>query len=300
MDLLLEFVKLLGNILYFTYESLVHGCIDIWLLNVENEEFILKNKTLAVMTINKYFIDTGVDISWKTLEFVGAVKKYYNKSIVPYFHHITNDFFKKSITIINNGEVVMLVKDKNAFNELNLDNNGYDMIFYTDYSLNDSKRNYTSILDDKNVIKNISNVSESKSSVNFIIFQLTVNDVKYDINLKEPYNFLVKNNTLKEPFFKWYMKHFYNVKLNNDFSVNYMSQDMSIGKLHSPFFIKFNESSVTSFSSGKPKTMEVINEKEDSVNDEEEFVDETEDSGVVVNKIITDILNSERLKSHLD
>jgi hypothetical protein len=129
---------------------------------------------------------------------------------------------------------------------------------------------------------------------------LTVNDVKYDINLKEPYNFLVKNNTLKEPFFKWYMKHFYNVKLNNDFSVNYMSQDMSIGKLHSPFFIKFNESSVTSFSSGKPKTMEVINEKEDSVNDEEEFVDETEDSGVVVNKIITDILNSERLKSHLD
>ena len=292
MNLLIEFVKMLGNVLYFIYETLIYGYVDIQmlLLNINDKEC----KSRTVDDVNGYFIDMGMDISWKTLEFIGAIKKYYNKSMIPYFHHITNDYFINSIMLIKNGDIVMFIKNEEIFNGMDIDNNTYDMVFYTDYSLNDSKRNYTAIVDDKTHVKKTTELLENKSDVSFIIFQLTVNDNKYDINLKEPHNFLVKNNTLKEPFFKWYMKNVYNVELNNDFSVNYMSQDMSIGNLHSPFFIKFNESSVTSFSSGKPKVISVIDDNSEDENVEDENVED--DSS----KLITDILISERLKQHLD
>jgi hypothetical protein len=289
MNLLFDILNLIANVLYFLYELTIHSYIDIlYCYDYTDNNLLLEHKITTVNSINNCIIDIGMDISWKTLEVVGIIKKYYNKTIVPGFHNITNDYFRNSILIIKDGKEVQLIKDIEAIECLECKDFDCDLVFYTDYTLNDTKKNYTIILPDINGINYAKDSIKDKSDVNFIIFQLSIGDTKYDINLKEPRNFLIKNNILKYPFFKWYMMKVYNIELGEEFNVNYMSQDMSIGNVHSPFFIKFNENSVTSFSSGKPKQVVV------------DIVEHTKDEGEINDNIITDIINNERLKNHLD
>ena len=113
---------------------------------------------------------------------------------------------------------------------------------------------------------------------------MTTENEKYDINLKEPKNFLLKNNVLKYNFFRWYMKKVYNTDLSEDYSVNYMCQDMSTANLKSPFFIKFGDDGVTSFSSKKLKpepmpnpTPELTIYEDDGDEDEDDDEDDDED-----------------------
>ena len=66
-----------------------------------------------------------------------------------------------------------------------------------------------------------------------------------------------------------------------------MMQDMSTGNLHSPFFIKFNESSITSFSHAKPKA---VIKPENEIDNQLNITHNSD--------LITDILKNERLKLH--
>ena len=255
MDIFVEFiniVKIFGSILYLLYENIVGGFIHIVLCNQEMD-IVVKCKRMVIESIDNMIIDIGVNITWKMLEVLGTIKKFYTKTLIPAFHNTTNDYFRHTIILIKNGKEIMSVKNIEVFETLNIDKKDYDVIFFTDYSLNDSKRNYTLIVDNISDIKKSNILLSNKTNVSFIIFQLLQDGKKYDINLKEPKNFLIKNNTLRQPFFKWYMNKIYNVELSDNFSVNYMAQDMSVGNMQYPFFIKFNESSVTSFSSGKSK-----------------------------------------------
>ena len=307
MDIIIEFinlVKLFGSLLYFLYENIVGGFIHVVLFN-EQTDIVIKYKNNAIALIDNLFIDIGVNITWKMLEVAGTIKIFYNKTLIPLFHSTTNDYFRNTIILIKNGKEVMSIKNNEVFEELNIDKTDYDLLLCSDYSLNDSKRNYTLITDNISDIKKSKVLLSNKTTVSFIIFQLLQDGKKYDINLKEPKNFFIKNNTLKEPFFKWYMNKVYNIELSDNFSVNYMAQDMSVGNMHSPFFIKFNDSSVTSFSSGKPKSSIVESNKEaitetynDHDNDNDNDTDLNMDS--FVEKNIIDIVNCERLKSHLE
>jgi len=283
--ILIDILKILGNVLYAIYEGII--TVPIYILLLGDEEGMLECKSIVINNINDFFINIGVNISWKTIEIFDAIKKFYNKAMIPYFHNITNDYFRNSILLINDGVITTHIKNIESLVKMDISKLSYNMIFYTDYSLNDSKKNFTIILDDINNVNKSIELMNYKSNVNFIIFQLSIDDDKYDINLKEPFNYIIKNNTLKESFFKWYMKTVYNIELSSDFSVYYMLQDMSIGKLNSPFFIKFNESSVTSFSYAKPKPTpipkHVITSDHDNANN---------------SSLIIDILKSERLKQH--
>ena len=93
-----------------------------------------------------------------------------------------------------------------------------------------------------------------------------------------------------------FLKLVYDVNLTEDFSVNYMTQDMSIANLHHPFYIKFNEDGVTSFSTGKPKPKE--NLKENLNDDQEQNVFLT--SSEREESLYSTIINSERLKEHCE
>lgn len=309
MDIIIEFinlVKLFGSLLYFLYENIVGGFIHIVLFNEETDS-IIKYKNNAIALIDNLFIDIGVNITWKMLEIVGTIKIFYNKSLIPLFHNTTNDYFRNTIILIKNGKEVMSIKNNEVFEALNIDKTDYELILCSDYSLNDSKRNYTLITDNVSDVKNSKVLLSNKTNVSFIIFQLLQDGKKYDINLKEPKNFFIKNNTLKEPFFKWYMNKVYNIELSDNFSVNYMAQDMSVGNMHSPFFIKFNDSSVTSFSSGKPKQA-IIESNEEAIKETDNDKDKDKDNesetylniDSFIEKNIIDIVNCERLKSHLE
>jgi hypothetical protein len=85
------------------------------------------------------------------------------------------------------------------------------------------------------------------SGAKFIIFKLNYNNVNYDINLKEPYNFLVKDNLLTHSFFKYYMYNFNNIYLEDDYKINYITNDMKTTSLTNPFYLRLSDNGLTSF-----------------------------------------------------
>lgn len=303
-------LSFLTDIAYTTYDVAIFGIIFITLPLKSTDDKLLLHKDIVTLC-NTFCKDIVYDIGWKYCEIITIMSTYYKKTVVPEFHRITNYNFRNEVIVVKDGiETHYFKKWEDLYKyepELT-----YDFILYTDYQANDVKKNYTAIIDDKQLKPNYT--IEKKSSVNFIIFQLTLNNNKYDISLKEPKYFILKNNTLKYPFFKWYMKSVYDITLAEQYSVYYMTQDMSIAVLHSPFFIKFNEDSVTSFSSGKPPVVqneteticesEVIannNEKEnETVIDDNILQDDRSDisNDSITDEILRSIINSEKLKTY--
>ena len=235
------------NILYNIYEMLIYTCVSIIYIQHSDEECNEAFKNV-ILSCNNYCKEVSYDFGWKCAEIATVTKIFYRKTLIPSFHNLTNDYFRYPLLLIKDGEDLMYIKTPNSSH---LEEIEYDLLFYTDYSENDPKKNYTII--SESGIKDIKSPIEHKCDISFIIFQLTTENEKYDINLKEPKNFLLKNNVLKYNFFRWYMKKVYNTDLSEDYSVNYMCQDMSTANLKSPFFIKFGDDGVTSFSSKKLK-----------------------------------------------
>ena len=226
---------------------------------------------------NKYN-DICYEVGWKTCELITHCKQFHKKIIIPSFHNVTSNYFKPCVFLINHGIEVMAFTSWDQYesckNENTIDQE-YDTVLYTQYDMEeDSKRNYTVIGDHK--LKSPDSNLKHKSNISFILFQLTTEGTKYDISLKEPMNFFIKDNTLNYTFFKWYMKRIYNIELSEYFSINYMTGDMSIANLHNPFYIKFNDDGVTSFSSGKRKESNAVlheDNEDNEDNEDKEYVD---------------------------
>jgi len=247
-DLITNIFKGMFDIMYMIYDISIFSTVFITLpYNTNAEKNQIHNDIIS--TTNTFCKDIVFDIGWKYCELITFTNTFYKKSMVPKFHELTDYAYRNDVLLIKDGIENVSFKNWNDLHD-SIEELDYDLIMYTDYSLNDDKKNYTMIIDDRSI--RMKQPDEKPSSVNFIVFQLTTNDTKYDISLKEPKNFLLQNNVLKYPFFKWYMKTVYNIELSEEFSVNYMTQDMSIAELHSPFFIKFSEDSITCFSSAKP------------------------------------------------
>ena len=253
--------------------------------------------------INNVCKNITYDISWKLIELYTIAKEIYRKQIVPSFHSFTHDYFKTEIILIKDGNEIYYLSDWGVYKSHK--DKDFDMMLYTKFHDTEDKKNYTIIGDNKFTLND--NTHSNVCSVSFIIFQLTYDNQKYDINLKEPFNFLLKNNTLKHSFFKWYMKKIYDIDIElHNYSVYYMSQDMSTSNLHSPFFIKVNEDSITSFSSGKPKKQEEpteehisgnIDGKKDKLsleNDVEDDDEDDDDDNISVENVEDDVIEEDK------
>lgn len=227
-------------------------------------------------------------ISWKLLECHTLINEFYKKTLRPKFHELTDNYFRKSIIIVKNGEEILSFKNyMEASNLLNNEEINYDFILQTKFNKTDSKKNYTTITDK---LVNYDNDNIEVSDIGFIIFQLsfkTDNGVeKYEINMKEPKNYLVKDNVLKSNFFKYYMKKTYQIDLADDFNIFYMTNDMNQSNLTNPFFIKFNDVGLTSF----PIKKEIMDEKEVRKQEEKDYK----------TNLISNIINQEKLKEHIE
>lgn len=308
LNIIFDGMRILALFLYLLYQNLVYFSVEILYLQYSTEDKIQKYNA-CLLDINTTCSNITYDISWKCIEIFTIAKEIYKKNMLPQFHLLTNNYFKKEIILVKSGSEVYYLHNWDEY--VNHEDKNVDMILYTKFHDTEDKKNYT-IIGDSNLQPKKS-MHEEQCSISFIIFQLTVNCNKYDINLKEPFNFLLKNNTLKHSFFKWYMKRIYDITLEQDsYSVYYMTQDMTISTLNSPFFIKFNEDSITSFSSGKPKKNLTIkesivdkdekeessDEKEESSDDKEESSDDKEDvlDEDRKNILINDIVRNEKLK----
>lgn len=280
----------LANALYSLYENSIRlGIRGYYYLNFtkrvlnENEKRIDYIESEILLKCNNYVKDVFFKVNWKIIEFLTLIREFNKKTLRPMFHELTDNYFRKSIKIIHNGEEIHSFKNcKEASYKIDGEETyRFDFILHTNYHKIESKKNYTIISD-----KLINDYKEQiiPSDVGFIIFQLKYEDVKYDIDLKEPRNYLIKDNVLKSSFFKYYMINTYNIKIGDEFSVSYMTNDMSSSTLTNPFFIKFNDVGITSFPMKKEdEKREECLEKDD------------------LNKyFISNILNQELLKEHRD
>ena len=280
MDFTMDIASFIGNVSYHGIEIVFMSGIFI-IHPVKSFDDKMKIHTSIMNECNSWcknkYNDICYELGWKTCELVAYWEQFHKKIIMSSFHNVTSNYFKPCVFLIKYGIEVMTFTSWEQYETCKNDNTidqEYDAILYTHYDVEeDSTRNYT-IIGDRN-LKNPETLLKYKSNVSFILFQLTTEGVKYDISLKEPMNFFVKDNTLNYSFFNWYMKRIYNVELSEIFSVNYMTGDMSIANLHNPFFIKFNEDGVTSFSSGKPKEPVAIVREE--TEEENEWVETDED-----------------------
>ena len=267
--------------IYNLYEKSVRLGVNMYYLN-KNEKEINRIESEVILKVDNYFKDVLFKINWKLIETVTVIRECYYKKVKPRFHELTDNYFRIPIKVIKNGEEILSFRNNNDLLKYsnNNDSINYDFILYTKFHHNDSKKNFTIVSD--NILEDYKNCTEG-SDVGFIIFELCFKDDegmhKYDINLKEPKNYLLKDNILKSNFFKYYMKTIYNIDLQDNFSINYMTNDMSTSKLNSNFFIKFNEIGLTSF----PMKKENVKEEE------EEEVD-------YKNDLISSIINQEKLK----
>jgi len=298
--------NVIGDVLYFVYDTTILGCISI-IFPFESIENKMTLHNLCRNKCNKCCNDICYDISWKTVQIITVVQLFHKKTVTPAFHKMTNNYFRNinEIVLIKDGEEIRQFKTWELF-ELGKETEvmEFDLVLYTKYSESESKKNYT-VIGDRS-LKKSDHLFTSKCQSNFIIFQLIVDENKYDINLKEPQNFFIKDNTIRYTFFKWYMKKVYDIELSEVFSVNYMTQDMSIATLHNPFYIKFNEDGITSFSTGKPKpkppctniNIPSLFSLEERTNDI--TVIKTEPKIDDIDSLYINIINSERLKEHCE
>ena len=315
LNIIFDVMNIIGNVLYLLYDMLVLGGIMI-LFPLEDRSVKMLLHKSSIRSCNTFCKNVSFDISWKMCEIVTLAQISYRKTILPNFHSITDNYFRNrnAVLLIKNGEEIAQFKTWEMFED-EKEKVDFDLILYTKYNEIEPKKNYTLIRD--KCFSNPDSLLNNKCDVSFIVFQLTTDGNKYDIQLKEPHNFFVKDNILKYTFFKWYMKKVYDVVLSEEFTVNYMTNDMSLANLNNPFFIKFNEDGVTSFSSGKPKVVsiekdDVLDENDTSSNGDtytytDTCTDTDTDLSSVDNNVVQpsadtdkDILISERLKHHLE
>ena len=247
MDFTMDIALLIGNIGYMGVEGvLMFGVFIIHPFNEFDDKMKIHASVMNECNSwckNKYN-DICYDIGWKACGLISQWKQFHKKTIIPSFHTVTNNYFKPCVFLLKDGIEIANYNSWQQYeiakeDDLTLADN-YNSVLYIQYDdEEDCKRNYT-IIGDRN-LKNPDSLLKHKSNVSFILFQLTTEGIKYDISLKEPMNFFVKDNTLNYSFFKWYMKRIYEVELSACFSVNYMTGDMSVANLHNPFFIKFSD-----------------------------------------------------------
>lgn len=249
---ILTMITCLFNTLYELLIILIvrtYNYVYVSIANNDNLNFDTYTKEQEQIIINKGYLlfkDVSFKISWKIVEIITIINEYYNKSIIPKFNELTNNYFKLSIIVVKNGDEVLQFRNNKMLLEFEKKNNiDYDFILYTDFHIDNPKKNYTLI--SYEIINNEYKEIIIPSDVGFIFFQLEYNNIKYDINFKEPKNYLVNDNIIKSDFFNYYMKKTYNIELINDYSVTYMTLDCIQTSIDYPFFIKINKTGVTSF-----------------------------------------------------
>jgi hypothetical protein len=190
--------------------------------------------------------DVGFNIAWKIAELKSTFDDY-SKKITPTIHSITNNSFRHQIEIINNGKSREQIVSLHELDSFNLVDMSYEFIIHKTFNDEQTKKNYTRI--NYNGKRDFSDSYESKvSNINFLTMELSYRETKYDINLKDPLNFLVDGNMFNYSFFKWYMLNTYSIEIENDYTVTYMTDAFETDTLKAPFYMKLNDGRIVAFS----------------------------------------------------
>ena len=156
---------------------------------------------------------------------------FYKRNIItPYNNFTGNKPDKYPFLLIKNGkEIKQYKKLKELQNATDVPS--YDFILHTYYSDDDDENeNYTIRY---NEISEKSYYQKSKCS--FIAIELKYEDKTYQIDLNNPFNFLVKDNELLDyPFLRWYTYKHYNVDISQNYIVELIdssvtSETLSVG-----------------------------------------------------------------------
>jgi len=193
--------------------------------------------------------DLGFKVGWKIAELKSTFDDYSSK-IMPSIHSITNNSFRYEIEIINNGKSSEQIVNLHELDSFDLVDIPYEFIIHKTFNDEQTKKNYARI--NYAGKRDFSDSYETKiSSINFLTMELSYRETKYDINLKDPLNLLVDGNMFNYSFFKWYMLNTYNIEIENDYTVTYMTDTFETDTLNAPFYMKLNNDRIVAFSTKK-------------------------------------------------
>jgi len=158
---------------------LVLGGIMI-LFPLEDRSFKMLLHKSSIRSCNTFCKNVSFDISWKMCEIVTLAQISYRKTILPNFHSITDNYFRNrnAVLLIKNGEEIAQFKTWEMFED-EKEKVDFDLILYTKYNEIEPKKNYTLIRD--KCFSNPDSLLNNKCDVSFIVFQLTTDGNKYDI-----------------------------------------------------------------------------------------------------------------------
>ena len=184
MDIAFSILMGLSNILYFIYEMLMFTGVSIlFIQNSDSERHkIFKN---VILNSNNYCNDITVEIGWKCAEIATVTNMFYRKQVIPTIHYLTNDYFRYPILLIKDGEELMNIKNIDSHQ---LDVQEYDLLFYTDYSENDPKKNYTimpstqEISNKDKIVKLLDNMDKYTLTAFFFLVEVT-NSIIISLNI---------------------------------------------------------------------------------------------------------------------
>jgi len=147
-----------------------------------------------------------------------------DKKLISFIHQ----FFQiktRNIDVSNNNNTMFeFIKNGDIINRtVSLNNNLIDEDKYDFVILSNDSTNYKKILQKRDALSNISNISMIPSNVKFMIFQLNIpffnqydNESLFDLHLSNTkYNFLLDNNRINKDFLLFFINNYYSSEIVN-------------------------------------------------------------------------------------
>ena len=111
MSVLFDTLNIIGTAQYILYDLVIFCGIFLIFAFEETHDKLLLHKSI-IKSCNTFCKNICFDISWKMCELVTVTQTCYNKTILPQFHSITDNYFRNrhAVLLIKNGEEINLIK----------------------------------------------------------------------------------------------------------------------------------------------------------------------------------------------
>lgn len=181
-------------------------------------------------------------VGWNSIRGYTKLQNMNKKYVLPFYNRniltLYNNFIgtvpeKNTIILVKNGKEIKQFRNLKELQDASKVPN-YDFILHTYYGEDNENENYTVR---HNEIPE--GAYYQKSTCSFLAIELKYEGKTYQIDLKTPFNFIVKDNELLDfPFLKWYIRKCYNVDISQNYVVEFVDSFIASETITSDYNIK--------------------------------------------------------------
>ena len=201
-------------------------------------------------------VNTGdnifINIVWMFFELITIFKDFYDISVKPTFHTLTNGYFSSRVTAIYKG--IWDVHTYSSLIEFEHDqyfHEPYKFMIYTDVPENGGQnKKYIIRNDGEEITHSLIHEEHKLSKASILVLRAYIpnSNEKYDINLKLPENYMIVGNVFNHYFIAWYILKHYSLPYDDSellhTELEYMNSSYKVETVSAPYEIRINEKDV--------------------------------------------------------